>query len=175
MKIEKHGAGGVAGVGDVHAAASQLPQQPCVDRAKCKAACFGELAGVRNVFENPGNFAAGEVSVDQQPSALLYQILVALSFELLAKRGGAAILPDNRVVDGLAGGAVPDNCGFALIGDADGGYLAGLCFGFGQGFQSNGDLRRCDLFGIVLDPSGLGKDLRELALGHGSHGALLVK
>ena len=47
-------------------------------------------------------------------------------FELLAESGGAAILPDDGVVDGLAGGAVPDDGGFALVGDADGGDVAGL-------------------------------------------------
>ncbi len=76
---------------------------------------------------------------------------------------------------GLAGSAVPDDGSFALVGDADSGHIAGLCFGFGQGFQGYGDLRCCDLFGIVLDPSGFGKDLGELALSHGSDGALIVK
>ena len=38
-----------------------------------------------------------------------------------ADAGGAAILPDDRVVDRLAGRAVPDHRGLALVGDADGG------------------------------------------------------
>ena len=65
---------------------------------------------------------------------------MALRFELVAKGGGAAVLPDNCVVDRLAGGAIPDDCGFALVGDADGGDVPGLCVGFRQGFQGNGDL-----------------------------------
>ena len=162
---DRHGAGGVRGVGDVYASASQFPQQPGINGAKREAAGFRELAGFRDVFENPGNFAAGKVRVDQQAGALLDQILVALRLELLAKRGGAAILPDNGIADGLAGRTVPDNGSFALVGDADGGHVARLRFGFGQSLQSNRNLGCRDLLGIVLDPSGLGKDLGELALG----------
>ena len=65
---------------------------------------------------------------------------MALCFELLAESGGAAILPDDGVVDGLAGCAVPDDGGFALVGDADGGNVAWLCVGFGKSFQGDGDL-----------------------------------
>jgi hypothetical protein len=50
MKIEQHGAGGVAGFGDVHSRASQLPEQPGIDGTECKAAVVGELAGVRQMF-----------------------------------------------------------------------------------------------------------------------------
>ena len=78
MEIEEHGAGGVAGVGDVHSAAGQLPEEPGVDGAEGEAAGAGELAGVGHVFENPGNLAAGKVSVDQQTGALLDEIFVAL-------------------------------------------------------------------------------------------------
>ena len=85
MKIEKHGAGGIAGVGDVQTAASQLPKQPGVDGAECETVRIGELAGVWHVFQNPGNFAGGEVSVDQQAGALLYQIFVALRFEICSQ------------------------------------------------------------------------------------------
>ena len=42
----------------------------------------------------------------------------------LAQRRGAAVLPDDGVVDRLAGGAVPDTRGLALIGDADAGDVA---------------------------------------------------
>ena len=65
---------------------------------------------------------------------------MTLRFELIAKSGGAAILPDNRVVDGLAGCTVPNDGRFALIGDADGTYVARLGVGLGQSLQGNGDL-----------------------------------
>ncbi len=43
---------------------------------------------------------------------------------LLAKGAGAAVLPGDGAMDGLAGGAVPPHCGFALVGDAGGGDIA---------------------------------------------------
>ena len=49
MEIEEHGAGGVAGVGDVHSAAGELPEQPGIDGAEGKAAGFGELRARRDV------------------------------------------------------------------------------------------------------------------------------
>src|ERR1700691_750942 len=175
MKIEKHGARGVAGVGDVYAAAGQLPKQPGVDRAEGQTTGFGELAGIWYLTQNPGDFAGGEISVDQQAGALPNQIFVASRFEFLAKGGCPAILPDDRIVDGLSGGTVPDDGGLALVCDADSSYVARFCTSLGQGFKGNRDLRCRDLFGIVLNPSRLRKDLRELTLGHGSDGAAIVK
>ena len=42
-----------------------------------------------------------------------------------AIRVGAGVLPDDRVVQRPAGAAVPDERGLALVGDADGGEVAG--------------------------------------------------
>ena len=94
---------------------------------------------------------------------------MAFAAEPLAEIGGAAILPDDCVVDGFAGLAIPYDRGLALVGDADGSHVAGPRAGLGQSFERNGDLRRRDLLGIVLDPSGLRKDLFELALGDGAN------
>jgi hypothetical protein len=175
MQIEKHGAGGVAGVGDVHSAAGQFPQQPTIHRAECQAAGCGKLSCAGNVLQNPGNLAAGEVGVDQQAGSLLDETLVTLRFQVFTKRGGAAILPDNGVADGLAGGAIPHDRRFSLVGNADSGDVAGLHVCLGQSFQGDCNLRCRDLFRIVLDPSGLGENLCELALGHGSDGAFVIK
>ena len=43
----------------------------------------------------------------------------------IAEIRGAAVLPDDGVVDRLAGGAVPEHRGLALIGDADAGDVSG--------------------------------------------------
>ncbi len=48
-------------------------------------------------------------------------MLGARPLELAAARSGAAILPDDGIVDGRAGAPIPENGGLALIGDADGG------------------------------------------------------
>ena len=81
--------------------------------------------------------------------------------------GGAAILPDDGVVDRLAGGAVPHHDGLALVGDADAGQRPGVELRAGQRAATDLDRCRPDFLGIVLDPAGLGKDLRQLLLRRG--------
>jgi len=54
-------------------------------------------------------------------------------FKPAAKIGGTPVLPDNGPMDGPSRFLVPEEGRFALIGDADGGYLGGICFCFGQG------------------------------------------
>ena len=78
--------------------------------------------------------------------------------------GDAGVLPDDGVADGLAGVAVPDHGGFALVGDADGGEIAGAEVLGLHRFAD--DLLRAapDLGGIVLDPAGPGINLRVLPL-----------
>jgi hypothetical protein len=44
-------------------------------------------------------------------------------FQPQALIGGAPVLPDDRGMDGFAGLPVPDDGGFALVGDADRGNL----------------------------------------------------
>jgi hypothetical protein len=76
----------------------------------------------------------------------------------------------------LAGGAVPQHRGFALVGDANGqlartGRRAKLL----QCLLRHGTLRRPDLIGVVLHPAGLGKNLAEFLLRRGHGLASLVK
>jgi hypothetical protein len=44
-----------------------------------------------------------------------------------------------------------------------------------QSFEGYCHLRRRDLFGIMLDPAGLRKDLVKLALGNGANRAVLIE
>jgi hypothetical protein len=100
---------------------------------------------------------------------------VSGGFEAFADVGGAAVLPDESIANWLAGFAVPQDCGFALVGDTDGGNILGLCVGSGERFQGDPDLRRRNLLGIVFHPTGLGKYLIELALRDGSHFAIAIE
>ena len=122
--IEQQRARGIAGVGGVHFAAGEPPQQETVDGAE------GEPAGLRlraravHVIEQPGDLAGGKIRIEQQPGLGGDLRLMAGAAQRIAKIRGAAVLPDDGVVDRLAAGAVPDNRGFALIGDADAGDVA---------------------------------------------------
>jgi hypothetical protein len=84
--------------------------------------------------------------------------------QLGAVIGRAAVLPDDGVVHRLAGGAVPHHRGLALVGDADAGDAAGIEPGLGQRATAYFNRGPPDLLGVVLDPAGLGKDLRQFLL-----------
>ena len=85
--------------------------------------------------------------------------------QLVAARGGAAVLPDERAVQRLAGRGVPDADRLALVGDADGLQLPGRDAGVVERLARDRLRDRPDLRGVVLDPAGLREVLRELAVG----------
>src|SRR5690606_25778125 len=78
-----------------------------------------------------------------------------------AKIGGAAILPDDRLRERLAGRLVPSHHRFALIGDADAGDPTCPACGFGH-LASAGKRALPDFLRIVLDPARLWIVLRQL-------------
>ena len=84
--------------------------------------------------------------------------------------GGAAVLPDDGAVHGLPGGAVPHHGGLALVGDADRGDVLGLQAGLFQRLAADRDRRGPDVLGLVLDPAGRRKMLREFLLRGGGDG-----
>ena len=81
------------------------------------------------------------------------------------------VLPDDGVVDRLAGLAIPDDRRFALVGDADGGEVGGFDAGLGERPPDDLDAAGPDLDRIVLDPTGLGEDLLMLLLVDGHDAA----
>jgi hypothetical protein len=61
---------------------------------------------------------------------------VALLFELIAKGSLTTVLPNDRVIDGLTGFPIPNNCGFPLIGNADCFNIGAIKVGFNSRFRS---------------------------------------
>ena len=118
VDVEQQGAAGIADVGGVVLAACELPDQPCIDRAKGQFAPQGLSACTGNVVQQPAQLGGRKIRVQPQAGALLYQRLSALLSPLLAHRLGAPILPDDGVVQRQTGSAVPQQSGFALVGDA---------------------------------------------------------
>ena len=131
----------------------------------------GEVPGLRqraravDVVEQPGDLGGREVGIEQQPGLGRDHRLVARGLELAAGVGGAPVLPDDGVVDRLAGAPVPEHAGLALVGDADGGDVAGAEPGGGQRLARRLDRRAPDVLGIVLHPAVGREVLGELALG----------
>ena len=179
VHVEQHGAAGIAHIGDVACLAlgttGELPDQPAVYRAKGQLTALGGSAGTWHVVQQPLQLGAGEVGINAQAGFLQDGVAVAGLAQLLAGGLGAAVLPDDAVVNGLAGGAVPDNGGFALVGDAHAADVAGLQPRLGQCLFGRGQLGAPDFARVVLHPAGAGVDLRQLLLRRGNDAALRVK
>src|SRR5579863_2259404 len=175
MDVEEHGAGSIGDISGVKFALGETPEEPGIDCAEGEFASISEAARAGHIVEDPGDLGCGEIGIDQKSRTLLDQPAVTLAAQLLAESGGAAILPDDGVADGTSCFAIPDDGCLALIGDADGGDVGRLRPGFGECFERNGNLRKSNLIGIVLDPSGLRKDLIEFLLGHSFDSSTLIK
>ena len=182
FEVHEHGSRGVGDVADVVGiagagrpaasarGAGKPKYEPRIDGAERELPGLGPLAGARDVVENPPHLGAGEIRRDRQPGDLTDPILAARDRlgEAIADLAGAHILPDDRVVDGLAGGTVPDHRRLALIGDPD---RRDLRRGEVRAHERLGHRRTYvapDLQWVVLDPAGVGEDLRVFELRGGA-------
>ncbi len=132
---------------------------PKARRPACAAA-----ARAIDVIEQPGDLACGEIRIEQQPGRGGDPRFMACATQIVTSAGGAPVLPDDGVVDRLAAGAIPDEGGLALVGDADAGDVAGAESGFGHGFAHGCDRRRPDFVRIVLDQARRRIDLPQFLL-----------
>ena len=81
---------GIGGVGDEAPAASQTPDQECIDGAEAKLALGGAGTRALHVGEQPGQFGAGKIGIEQQAGTAdkeLFQVLT-LQFLTIACRAG---------------------------------------------------------------------------------------
>ena len=133
-------------------------------RCRTQFAALGARARAGDVIENPRDFGAGKIGIDDQTGFGRDRRLVAFALQSGADIGGAAVLPDDGAVNGCAGGAVPHHGGLALVGDADRGDVPGGDAGLLQRLAAGGDGRGPDVLRLVLDPAGRRKMLREFLL-----------
>ena len=164
VDVEQQRARGVGGVGGMHLAAGEPPQQIAIDGAEHQFAAAGAFARARDVVENPGDLGAREIGIDDQAGLGRDHRLVAFALQFGADVGGAAVLPDDGAMDGLAGGAVPHHGGLALVGDPDRGDVFCLEAGLLQRVAADHDGRGPDVLRLMLDPARGRKMLRELLL-----------
>ena len=163
--IEHQRTRGIGGIGGVHLAAGQPPQQKTIDRSE------GELARLRggarafDLIEQPSDLAGGKIRVEQQPGFGGNLRLKAIASPRIAKFRGAPVLPDDGIVNGFAGDAVPQHRGFALIGNADSGDISRGQPGLGHRVAHGGDDGPPDFFRVVLDPARRRENLAQLQLG----------
>jgi hypothetical protein len=175
MDVKKHRPGGVGTVGDMPGAAGEVPDQPGVDRPEGKPPLLRHPAGVRQMIEDPGDLGPGEVGVRDKARPLPDERFQPLCFQAVAGGRGAAVLPDDGVMDRPARGALPDHRRFPLVGDADGGDVGGAQARILQGQGRNTGLGFPYLAGIVLHPAGPGIVLAELLLRRGNNQARVIE
>ena len=165
MDVEHQRARGVAGVGAVHLAIGQTPQQEAVDGTEAQLTALGPLTSARHVMQNPAQLGGGEIRIDQQAGLGRDLRLVALLLESGAIVGGTPILPDDSRMDRRTTDGIPHQGGFALVGDADGGNRLRLQAAAGDGIAANLERGGPYLLTVVLDPAILREVLLELLLG----------
>ena len=115
--VVEHRARRVRGIGRVHLAAGEIPDEPGVDGARGERAALGHARDML-VRQQPLELGRGEVRIGEQPGARRDVFCVRRERE--AARGGAPILPHDRSAHGLARVAIPQHECLALIRDADG-------------------------------------------------------
>ena len=106
-QIQQQGARRVRDIRRVDATAGQFPQQPAIDGAEGEFAPRRAPSSARNAVEQPGEFRAAEVRIEQQTGGATKQRLEATGFELGAQVRGAPILPYDRPRERLPGAAIP--------------------------------------------------------------------
>ena len=154
MNVVEQCARGVARVGHVHRiAAGHFPKQPRVDGAKEQFAGFGAFANAGHVVEDPRDFRRGEISVEQQAGAFSNFLFMTGGAKVVAGFRGAAVLPDDGVVNGLASLAIPNDGGFPLIRDAERRNVARFDASAAESFHRNADLGGPDFLRVLLDPA----------------------
>jgi hypothetical protein len=135
--------------------------EPGVDVAEKDFTVPRHFVGVRDVVENPADLAGGKVGVDNQAGFAFHDRALRGAGEFFAEIGGAAAFPDDSWRYGHAGFTIPDDGGFALVGDATGGYAGWLRARFGEGSTAGGQLSFPDGKSILLDPAGMGVNTGE--------------
>ncbi len=178
-QVHQQGARGVRDVGDVDAAVArapgEVPQQPRVDGAEEQLPGLGARAGALDVVEDPARLGPGEVRRERQPGHVLEAFDAAVAGELVADRLRAGVLPDDGVVDRLAGRPVPHDGRLALVGDADSRDVGGVEVGLAECPTDDGAGVLPDLHGVVLDPARAREDLPVLELVDGHDAAPSVE
>jgi len=146
---------------------------PCVDVAEGEIARLGLGSRAVDVVQDPLDLWTREVRRERQSHLGAESVLAAVSGQLLHDLVGPRVLPDDRVVHGLARTTIPDQGGLALVGDpdrrdvGDGHLVEPRLHDF---LRALPDLER-----VVLDPTRLREDLLVLFLIDGDNFAAVVE
>src|SRR5262245_56437243 len=101
-------------------AASQVPDEPAVDRAETQRAGRGTRPTIVDLVEQPPKLARREQRIDREPGLTFDGREQPALPELSAERCCPPALPDDARAERAAGGSIPDERGLALVGQRDG-------------------------------------------------------
>src|SRR5690606_11607642 len=169
---------GVGHVRDVHApvgASGEIPDEPGVDVAEAEVPGFGLLGRPVDVLEDPTDLGARKVGGEGKAGLVTEPVLPAVLAELVDDLVRPGVLPDDGVVDGFAGVAVPHDSRLALVGDTDSLDVGDVDPTLLEGTVDDLLSAVPDLLRIVLDPARLGVDLLVLALVDGDDLATVIE
>ncbi len=168
MNVEQVRARGIGDIRDVHRPLGKLPHQPGIHRSEPQLSRLRPLPGSLHVPEDPLHLAGTEIRIQAQTGPCRHPLLEAVPLQFRAALRRAPVLPDDRVVDRLAGFRVPDHRGLPLVGDSDSRHRPPVRSR--QRLLHGGPLRVPDLLRFVFHPTRLRVMLRKLPL-HGLHRA----
>ena len=161
VNVVKHRARRVGRVGHVHVIRRQVPGEEAVDRAEAELAVRRALARAGNGIQHPLQLRSGEIRIRNQAGLVAQHVAQAVVLQPLHQRRGAAALPHDRIAEGLAGRALPEQRGFALIGDADGRNIVYVDPRFFHRELQRVQLTVQNVLRTMLHPAGLGINLRK--------------
>ena len=173
--IIEHGARGVRGVRHVPDASGHAPDQITVNGAKQEVTFQGRFARAFDHAEYPGDLCSRKIGIEEQSGPLRHRRLQPFAFELCAKLRCPPVLPDDGPVNGLSVALVPDNCGFALIGDPDAGDVIEWHTAFLDAGPAGVDGCPPEVFHFVFYPAGRGEMLVKFLLRLTDNGHVGIK
>ena len=173
--IVEHGAGRIGRIGHMGRAASQLPDQVAIHRAKEQITAPRFFPRTVNMIQNPLHLGRRKIRINEQTRPIRDHLCMARSSQIAAKLCRATILPNNRIVDGVACGAVPNQCRFALIGNTDRSHMVCRGLGLFQRLTRRSDNRSPEVIRVMFDPSRLREVLWEFFLGARHNGHIRIK
>ncbi len=175
MNVKQHRAGSIGVIGHMYRAFCQIPNQPCIHRAKKQPAFLCLLSCALHIFQYPCNFGSTEIGVRHQSRLFFHAFSQACRRHFIYHIRSPPTLPDNRIVYGRSRLLVPYNRSFTLIGNANAADILRLCAHHRHRFNGNCKLRGPYLHRIMLHPPRIRINLLKLSLRHRTDFSLFVK
>ena len=158
-------------------ALGQLVDQPGINSTEGQLAGLCFFTDARYIVQDPAELGAGEIRVKYKTGFVVCAVgdIRIFRHQLVLHVRGSAALPDDGMVDRLAGLTIPHDNSFSLVCDAD---RRDVLIGGTDLLHSrtcDRKLRLPDFICVVFDPAGSREILCEFLLRHAADLSLLVE